>query len=63
MYPSQLKPQYVTWIKATVFAACLIPFARLAWLGFHNRLGANPIEYITHSLGWWTLAFLLITLS
>lgn len=63
MYPSQLKPQYVTWIKAVVFAACLIPFARLAWLGFHNRLGANPIENITHSLGWWTLTLLLITLS
>lgn len=63
MYPSQLKPQYVTWIKAAVFAACLIPLARLAWLGFHNRLGANPIENITHSLGWWTLTLLLITLS
>ena len=46
-----------------VFVACLIPLARLAWLGFHNRLGANPIEYITHSTGWWTLALLLITLS
>lgn len=63
MYPSQLKPQYVTWIKAVVFAVCLVPLAHLAWQGFHNRLGANPIEYITHSTGWWTLAFLLITLS
>ena len=59
----QLKPEYIPWIKAVVFAACLIPLARLAWLGFHNRLGANPIENITHSTGWWTLAFLMITLS
>jgi len=26
-------------------------------------LGANPIEFITHSTGTWTLVFLLITLS
>ena len=25
-------------------------------------LGANPIEYITRSTGWWTLSFLLVTL-
>ena len=24
---------------------------------------ANPIEFITHTLGWWTLVFLLVTLS
>jgi len=59
----QPNPEQIKWIKAAVFAACLIPVARLVWLGFHNRLGANPIEYITHSTGWWTLAFLLITLS
>ena len=61
--PFQPKPVHVEWIKAAVFAACLVPLARLAWLGLHNRLGANPIEYITHSTGWWTLTFLLITLS
>lgn len=59
----QPKPVHVPWIKAAVFIACLIPLARLAWLGLHDRLGANPIEYITHSTGWWTLTFLLITLS
>ena len=58
-----LQLRYVTWIKTAAFVACLIPLARLAWLGGQNRLGANPIEYVTHSSGWWTLAFLLITLS
>ncbi|HEV8260998.1 MAG TPA: protein-methionine-sulfoxide reductase heme-binding subunit MsrQ [Burkholderiales bacterium] len=58
-----MQPKQIRWVKAVVFIACLIPLARLAWLGFHNHLGANPIEYITHSTGWWTLAFLLITLS
>jgi len=60
---AQLKPDQVKWVKVALFALCLIPFARLAWLGTHRGLGANPIEYITRSTGWWTLSFLLITLS
>ncbi len=55
--------KHITWIKAVIFAASLIPLARLAWLGLHHKLGANPIEYITHSTGWWALSFLLVTLS
>jgi methionine sulfoxide reductase heme-binding subunit len=55
--------KHILWIKAALFAACLIPLARLAWLGLDHKLGANPIEYITHSTGWWTLAFLMITLA
>src|SRR5258706_4484774 len=58
----QPKPKQIKWIKAAVFVACLIPLAHLVWQGFRNRLGANPVEYITHSTGWWTLAFILITL-
>jgi sulfoxide reductase heme-binding subunit YedZ len=57
--PSQTQ---IGWIKAAVFAACLIPLALLVWRGFTGGLGANPIEYITRSTGWWTLTFLLITL-
>jgi sulfoxide reductase heme-binding subunit YedZ len=52
----------IKWIKAALFVACLIPLALLAWRGAHNGLGANPIEYITRSTGWWTLSFLLTTL-
>jgi methionine sulfoxide reductase heme-binding subunit len=51
------------YFKPLVFLACLGPVGRLAWLGFHSGLGANPIEFITHSTGDWTLTFLLITLS
>ena len=51
------------WIKAATFVACLAPLALLVWRGLHHGLGANPIEYITRSTGWWTLAFLLITLT
>ena len=46
-----------------VFVLCLAPLAWLAWKGIHQDLGANPIEYITHSTGDWTLRFLVITLS
>jgi sulfoxide reductase heme-binding subunit YedZ len=55
--------KHLSLIKAAIFAASLVPLARLAWLGLHRGLGANPIEYITHSTGWWALTFLLITLS
>ena len=51
------------YFKPIVFLACLVPLGRLAWLGFHKGLGANPIEFITHSTGDWTLTFLLVTLS
>ena len=52
-----------TLIKSVIFVACLIPLARLVWFAFQGNLSANPIEFITRSLGTWTLVFLLITLS
>lgn len=57
-----IKAEQVKWIKAAVFVLCLVPLALLAWRGVQHKLGANPIEYITHSTGWWVLTFLLITL-
>jgi len=49
-------------IRAAVFVLCLVPLARLVFLGFAGGLGANPVETVTRSTGWWTLAFLCITL-
>jgi len=49
--------------KLWLFAACLLPLVRLAILGASGGLGANPIEFITHSTGTWTLVGLLATLS
>jgi sulfoxide reductase heme-binding subunit YedZ len=40
-----------------------MPLGLLIWRGFTGGVTANPIEFITHTLGWWTLAFLLVTLS
>ena len=50
------------WTKACVLLTCLLPLASLVWRGLHNGLTVNPIEYITHSTGDWTLRFILFTL-
>ena len=50
-------------VKPWVFAVCLIPLGLLVWRGFTGGLTANPIEYITHRTGDWTLRFLLIALA
>ena len=50
------------WPKPLVFALCLLPLAVLAWQGYTERLGANPIEAVTHATGEWSLRFLLLTL-
>ena len=55
--------KFVRAMKALVFVFCLAPAFVLVWKGFHNGLGANPIEVITRSTGKWTLTFLLITLG
>ena len=46
-----------------MWVLCLMPLVRLGWRGFHDELGANPIEFITLSTGTWTLVFLLSTLA
>jgi sulfoxide reductase heme-binding subunit YedZ len=49
--------------KALVFALCLSPLLILGWRALTDRLGANPIELITHATGDWTIRFLLISLG
>jgi methionine sulfoxide reductase heme-binding subunit len=51
------------YLKPAVFLACLVPLALLVWDALHSKLGANPIEAITHYTGNCTLIFLLITLA
>jgi methionine sulfoxide reductase heme-binding subunit len=50
------------WSKPVVFLLCLLPLAALGWQALHGGLTANPIEFITHATGDWTLRFLVITL-
>ena len=49
--------------KAVLFASALLPFVRLALFALTDRLGANPIEFITRNTGDWTLYFLCIALA
>jgi sulfoxide reductase heme-binding subunit YedZ len=49
--------------KVAVFVAAWYPLARIVFFGLTDRLGANPIEFITRSTGLWTLVFLCITLA
>jgi sulfoxide reductase heme-binding subunit YedZ len=51
------------WVKSLVFGLCLVPLEALAWYALHDGLGANPIEFITHFTGDWTIRFLVIVLT
>jgi sulfoxide reductase heme-binding subunit YedZ len=51
------------YLKPTIFVLALLPLARLVWLGSMQDLGANPIEFITRSMGTWTLVFLCLSLA
>jgi sulfoxide reductase heme-binding subunit YedZ len=51
------------WTKATVFLVCLAPFLWLAWRFYNQDLTVNPLEYITHFTGDWTLRLIVATLA
>lgn len=51
------------WTKVFVFLLCLAPAAWLVWRGFQGDLTADPIAFITHTTGDWTLRFIVITLA
>ena len=51
------------WLRLGVFVASLLPLARLVWLGYHDGLSANPLEFVTRSTGTWALVFLCLTLA
>ncbi len=50
------------WTKVAVFLLCLIPFGELVWRIIKGELGANPVEFLQHATGDWTLRFLIFTL-
>jgi len=55
--------QRLVWIKTAVFLSALIPLAKLGAGALTDNLGANPIEKITRTTGFWTLSFLMLTLT
>ena len=50
-------------IKASIFLLCLLPLCHLAWAGWSNGIGADPVEFIQQRTGLWTFNLLLITLT
>jgi sulfoxide reductase heme-binding subunit YedZ len=51
------------WSKVIVFLLSLVPTGLLIAKAINGRLGANPIERITHETGDWILIFLVLTLA
>ena len=51
------------WTKVAVFLICLLPLAALLNRALHGGLGANPVEFLQHATGLWTLRFLIFTLT
>jgi len=49
--------------RFVIFVNALVPLALLGWDAYHHRLGANPLEFITHTTGTLTLVFLVISLA
>jgi len=51
------------WTKVLLFVVCLCPALWVGWRAYHQDLTADPVSYITHFTGDWTIRFLLITLT
>ena len=49
--------------KPLVFCVSLLPVAWLCWLTWHDQLGTNPVETLSHRTGDWSLRFLLLALA
>jgi len=58
-----LTNKQVSRFKIVLFILALLPFIRLVSFVFLDKLGANPVEFITRNTGDWTLYFLCITLA
>ena len=52
-----------SFLKPSIFALSIIPFAIITYKIFFNKLGPEPVKEITHFTGEWTLIFICLTLS
>jgi sulfoxide reductase heme-binding subunit YedZ len=50
-------------LKVAVWGICLTPLALVLWRAWTDDLTANPISFITNTLGDWTFRFLLASLA
>jgi methionine sulfoxide reductase heme-binding subunit len=49
--------------KLVLFINALVPLVLLLWDLAHKNVGANPLEFVTHTTGMLTLVFLILTLA
>ena len=50
------------WAKVLVFGLSLLPVLLIGWRAYQGDLTANPVEFLQHETGDWTLRFLIFTL-
>lgn len=50
-------------VYAAVWAACALPLVKMGIDAARGGLGANPIEEILNRFGFWTLTFLMLSLT
>jgi sulfoxide reductase heme-binding subunit YedZ len=53
----------IRWNKVLLFLLCLSPLFWVGWRAWNQDLTANPIEYITHFTGDWTIRFVVFALA
>jgi sulfoxide reductase heme-binding subunit YedZ len=51
------------WSKGAVFVLSSAPFLWIVLRGYQGKLTANPVEFLQHATGDWTLRFLIFTLT
>lgn len=50
-------------LKLLLFVNALVPLALMLWDVYRDRVGANPLEFVTRTTGMLTLVFLVLTLA
>jgi sulfoxide reductase heme-binding subunit YedZ len=53
----------IKFARLVLFVNAAVPLGLLGWDAYHSRLGANPLEFFTHTTGTLTLVFLLLTVA
>jgi sulfoxide reductase heme-binding subunit YedZ len=51
------------WSKVAVFVLSIAPFLWIVLRAYQGKLTANPVEFLQHGTGDWTLRFLIFTLA
>jgi methionine sulfoxide reductase heme-binding subunit len=50
------------WARVLFFTLSLVPILVIGWRAYQGDLTANPVEFLQHQTGDWTLRFLIFTL-